>query len=667
METGWVFSKNYNGSICGIGEAGIETFKGSKLTSLAREVCQNSLDAILDTDKPVIIQFHEVKLSTTEIYGLLDLKDAIDRSIDFCKKINDNKGVAFFNKAQKVLNQKEISVLRVSDFNTTGLTGSDKPYGSAWCNLVKSNGVSDKNGNSGGSYGIGKSAPFASSELRTVFYSTYDKDGLIACQGVSRLVTFIDKDGDMTVGTGYFGLKTEKEKNQKIEIQPLRELPNLDKNYNRETSGTDIYILGFEYEDNWCTNIIDSLLDEYLVSIYENKLILEVGNTQISKTKLPELIEKRKEFVKYAYNYYQVLTSDQTKEFFYNIDNLGKLSFKVLLSPNFHRKVLVSRANGMKLFDKGNISSTVYFAGILRLIDEPLNDFFRQLEPPEHNSWEYERAEDSRLAKKRIKEINKFMKDKVLEMGSSVFSDEMDAEGVGDYLPDNISSSTNNENELIINNRRENFIDFNKTQIKIKESNIVDTGLENGESNIEKEIELIADVGEEGDLYPYFSDDNINLNEKEDDVFRLFENNSGNKNSISHIMIKNSHEKLFLRDFEKKEYMLVFEPSKNIEKGYIEVFIASEDNTNKVEVLKAKKICEGNKIEKKSEESKMINKIRNAFSLNKSDTINNIELKVQENKILIDNILSNEKTKVLFSIDFKELCALELKFYEYEE
>lgn len=77
---------------------------------------------------------------------------------------NNQKTTRFFDKAIDVFNQDFIDVLRISDFNTTGLTGSDKDYNSAWQNLVKSSGVSNKGGTSGGSFGIGKSAPFACSD-----------------------------------------------------------------------------------------------------------------------------------------------------------------------------------------------------------------------------------------------------------------------------------------------------------------------------------------------------------------------------------------------------------------------------------------------------------------------------------------------------------------------
>ena len=57
MAIGWNFPSNNFGTVNGIGEAGIETFKGSPYKSLAREICQNSLDAKIDNGQPVRVEF----------------------------------------------------------------------------------------------------------------------------------------------------------------------------------------------------------------------------------------------------------------------------------------------------------------------------------------------------------------------------------------------------------------------------------------------------------------------------------------------------------------------------------------------------------------------------------------------------------------------------------
>lgn len=68
-------------------------------------------------------------------------------------------------------------MLRVSDYNTTGLKGafSDNKI-TPWKSLVQGNAFSVKStDNVAGSYGIGKAAPFVVSGLQTVFYRTYDE------------------------------------------------------------------------------------------------------------------------------------------------------------------------------------------------------------------------------------------------------------------------------------------------------------------------------------------------------------------------------------------------------------------------------------------------------------------------------------------------------------
>lgn len=244
MSIGWKFPSNNYGTLNGIGEAGIETFKGTPYKSLAREICQNSLDARKDVDKPVMIEFSCTQIDADAVPGFTALKDAIESCLEFWAKQNNKKTVDFFKKAVAVTEKKKISVLRISDFNTTGLIGSDQDYNTPWQNLVKASGVSDKGGSSGGSFGIGKSAPFACSDLRTVFYATYDMNGLQAYQGIARLVSFalksrfLKRDTDnITTGIGYYG---EMDRNRAIP-----ECRSLDQRFERTDVGTDVFVLGF--------------------------------------------------------------------------------------------------------------------------------------------------------------------------------------------------------------------------------------------------------------------------------------------------------------------------------------------------------------------------------------------------------------------------------------
>ena len=124
-----------NGKITGISEAGIETFKGLPIASLAREVCQNSLDAVDNMDNPVYMEFEKIEINNENIPGFEELKEAIEKCYEYGVEQNNSKTIKFFKKAINSV-EKNVSILRISDYNTKGLLGSDKENeNSPWRNL----------------------------------------------------------------------------------------------------------------------------------------------------------------------------------------------------------------------------------------------------------------------------------------------------------------------------------------------------------------------------------------------------------------------------------------------------------------------------------------------------------------------------------------------------
>ena len=201
--TMWRFPSNDHGENKGINDSGVSTFRGTPLKSLAREICQNSLDA--SNGETVLVDFNLFSISSNDIPGKDALKDSFERCLEFWDIQRAKSTRDFFSNALDVISNDDCNILRISDFNTTGLTGSREELNTDWTNLTKSSGASDKKGTAGGSYGIGKFAPFTCSEFSTVFYSTYDVNEEEAYQGVSRIVTFRRNDGETTQGIGYFG------------------------------------------------------------------------------------------------------------------------------------------------------------------------------------------------------------------------------------------------------------------------------------------------------------------------------------------------------------------------------------------------------------------------------------------------------------------------------
>ncbi len=120
----WRFPTNDYGQIYGISDSGVETFKGTPMKSLAREICQNSLDANLHNGNPTRIEFSVFEIPSKKIPGYDDLLDAMKRALDFWSKQKSDKAKTFFARALTTIKAPTIKCLRISDFNTTGLIGS---------------------------------------------------------------------------------------------------------------------------------------------------------------------------------------------------------------------------------------------------------------------------------------------------------------------------------------------------------------------------------------------------------------------------------------------------------------------------------------------------------------------------------------------------------------
>ena len=63
----WRFPGNNYTADNGLDNADMETFKKDAISSLAREVCQNSIDASNNNDEPVKIEFHSFTIDKNDI------------------------------------------------------------------------------------------------------------------------------------------------------------------------------------------------------------------------------------------------------------------------------------------------------------------------------------------------------------------------------------------------------------------------------------------------------------------------------------------------------------------------------------------------------------------------------------------------------------------------
>lgn len=167
------------------------TSKVSVVEVLVRELIQNSLDALDDEKYPVKIVFESGRVDVNEIPDWSTLKSIFKSS----KKYNKKAWPGAFDVMSKYFDSKKINFLKLTDLNTVGL--SKKQNGdevSSWeaCVLADSQSVK-ANGASRGSFGIGKNAAFAVSDINTVLYDTVSIDGSFF-GGVSKLGGHTESD-----------------------------------------------------------------------------------------------------------------------------------------------------------------------------------------------------------------------------------------------------------------------------------------------------------------------------------------------------------------------------------------------------------------------------------------------------------------------------------------
>ena len=638
----WNFPKQA-GQIRGYADAGIEFFTGNAIASLAREICQNSLDA-LENGKICKIEFSKSVIPTNKIPGYDSLLRNYKNAYNYWQYKGD-KPKEYLEKVISCLKGSQINILRISDFNTAGVAEpfAKKPD-SDWISLTRLDGGSTKSGDKNGGFGIGKNAPFANSIIRTVFYRTYNKQNEKAAQGLIRTMSFpTDNKSEemafstMTSGFGYYGCSDN---------MPIGTIPELDDLCKREEHGTDVFIYGFNTNNTseWKTNIIVEVLNNFLVAIYEEVLEVVVDSTIINKANLANLINmyilnSNKATEKTTYSNYMVLTNSNTKTYDLSFHGMGNLKLKVLIEPNLDldKKILRTRENGMKLFASSKVSSSIMCSGILILEGDKLKKYFKQLEPPAHDKWEANRANNIQEAKVYIEEIKNWERKIVEKLGRDSNLKEINIQGLSSNL-----AAYDGENNTSISESGREILDFIVEKTEIQEINnksknrakLLTNGTTNNNKQPTKEQGVLDDTAQNP----------VHLRHRRNHKIKSHNGHKGSLNPNGGELVsvlENKGDAIELDSFRlikvsKHSYKVVFILPKSVKKGHIEINVIGDNS-------------KGRKI--------------NIVSLYGTNNIDNLEL--NNNKITFDSILDNIKASFLFDLDDELNYAMEMKIYEH--
>lgn len=439
----WRFPEGNYGKRRGISSAEFETFKKDPFKSLAREILQNSIDASYSNEEPVKVEFNEFEIDRDDIPGIDEFEIELNNCLE--SWIGDNNCKNVYQNMLNEIRKNKIKCLRISDFNTTGLTGIERNNidDNHFLALTKGTGISKKKpGISGGSKGVGKYAAYGTSRFSLIFYSTKTIDGYEGSIGVAELVSSEIKGNtdihDWTQGIGFYS------KNQFN--APLNEMLNLDPSFTRKECGTDIFIIGFKTTENWEKEVINKLMDSFLVSIYFRKLEIKINDIIINNKNLKEIVFSELIALKEKPNIisqYRLISNENNDVKIYDIETgYGILNLYVLpLTKNEEdvatHKCAMIRYPFMKI-KTINLSSNIRASALCIIKDNDLGQILLNIENPEHTSWEYKRIEDSSQRneiKLTMDYVNQQIQDIVIKCMQSGDVKELDPSGAGDYIP----------------------------------------------------------------------------------------------------------------------------------------------------------------------------------------------------------------------------------------
>ena len=245
------------------------------LTNLARESIQNSIDAVDNNSEPVKVEFEKLKMNLKETLPNADkFKKIFLDSCEYQRGIQDRNTKDSIEESIAFINEnfdKDIDVLKISDANTVGLTGAHKEdERSRFSNLVFTEGSSLDEGPGGGSFGVGKNAPFAMSIIRTVIYSTCYIDQetnkkRYALAIKSILGSYPDQNNKYYFNTTVLTMNNKKTITEKEII--------FDCGLLKEDVGTDIYVLGIKINnENFIPKLLTDISENYFIRFHKNKL-----------------------------------------------------------------------------------------------------------------------------------------------------------------------------------------------------------------------------------------------------------------------------------------------------------------------------------------------------------------------------------------------------------
>ncbi|WP_286694897.1 hypothetical protein [Spongiibacter sp. UBA1325] len=397
--------------------------------AVVRETGQNTLDNRgTSAVGPIQMEFELTTMATRDIPGIEGLREHLDA---VAEQTVNQQGHDRMEAAARLAKEEAIPVLRISDYNTTGLTGSEalSSSGSPLSRLTRGKGGSSDD-ERGGSFGIGSAVGPMASNLCTVLYTTMPEDTRdTVLAGYTRLATH-------TLGKtsyraeGYF-TKLACESDFEYQRPAIRVGPFSE----RTEPGTDTYVLGYRMADSDpnLERVRDAVIDNFMAAIDRGRLVVK-GITKenewtLDADSLERFVRNRPE----ARAFYEALQDPEPAEA--TLRKVGKVRLYINVDDRLEKKLhtITMRRPLMKidLFKHNSISAK--YAAVLVCDSEEGNKYLRRLEPPQHHVWDAARDPVSGAAV--IRDMKTFVRDSLRERITTEIGDVVEIEGLSRFLP----------------------------------------------------------------------------------------------------------------------------------------------------------------------------------------------------------------------------------------
>ena len=361
-------------------------FEGSRAeVSVVRETGQNSLDAGCD-DGPVRMEF-TLRNMPQQVLSLISRgSGSIWRRLK--RPRGALRGTARWKRRSSWLTSRRCWSCGFPTSARWVLPGSESlnTPTSPLSALTRGAGISANDGSRGGSFGIGSAVGPMASDLCTVFYTSLPRgESDVVFAGYSWVVTHRDSNGILRVGDGFYtDLNVTEDFRYRRNPDPFGP-------FNPRTEpGTDIFIVGYRKsgEDPQLHNIRDAFIDNFMMAIHDGKLEVSgkgLGEEwHLNALTLGKLASARPE----SLAFYRAIFDPTPTVAVSN--RFGELRLYINVDPSLPKTLhtITMRRPLMRIDTFRHTSIPVKYAAVLVCADAKGNKLLRELEPPQHDSWD---------------------------------------------------------------------------------------------------------------------------------------------------------------------------------------------------------------------------------------------------------------------------------------